>query len=138
MKWNILRRFAAHGCEVTVYPASTPASTLLASKPDGVFFSNGPGDPAVLDYAIANAKATVAAGGLDELVWSFVGGVPIVNGRRTVAEVPSETVESRALSKELKRRGFRFVGPTICYAFMQACGLVDDHTTDCFRYSGRG
>jgi carbamoyl-phosphate synthase small subunit len=62
MKWNILRRFAAHGCEVTVYPASTPAATLLAAKPDGVFFSNGPGDPAVLDYAIANAKATIDSG----------------------------------------------------------------------------
>ncbi|HWB30973.1 MAG TPA: glutamine-hydrolyzing carbamoyl-phosphate synthase small subunit [Vicinamibacterales bacterium] len=62
MKWNILRRFAAHGCEVTVYPASTPASTLLATRPDGVFFSNGPGDPAVLDYAIANAKATIDSG----------------------------------------------------------------------------
>lgn len=61
MKWNILKRFAAHGCDVTVYPASTPASTLLESKPDGVFFSNGPGDPAVLDYAIANARDVVAS-----------------------------------------------------------------------------
>ena len=89
-----------------------------------------------VESAIANAQATVVAGGLDELVWSFVGGAPIVNARRTLAEVPVETSESRAMSKELKRRGFRFVGPTICYAFMQACGLVDDHTTDCFRYSG--
>jgi carbamoyl-phosphate synthase small subunit len=62
MKYNILRRFAAHGCDVTVYPASTPASTLLESRPDGVFFSNGPGDPAVLDYAIANAKSVVDSG----------------------------------------------------------------------------
>ena len=62
MKYNILRRFAAHGCDVRVYPASTPASTLLATKPDGVFLSNGPGDPAVLDYAIANAKDVVASG----------------------------------------------------------------------------
>jgi carbamoyl-phosphate synthase small subunit len=62
MKWNILRRFAAHGCDVTVYPASTPAADLLATKPDGLFFSNGPGDPAVLDYAIANAKAAVESG----------------------------------------------------------------------------
>ncbi len=61
MKQNILRRFAAHGCEVTVYPASTPASTVLGTQPDGVFFSNGPGDPAVLDYAIANARAVVGA-----------------------------------------------------------------------------
>ena len=56
MKWNILRRFAAHGCDVRVYPATTPASELLATTPDGVFLSNGPGDPAVLDYAIANAR----------------------------------------------------------------------------------
>jgi len=61
MKWNILRRFTAHGCRVRVYPASTPASEVLATKPDGVFLSNGPGDPAVLDYAITNAKALVAA-----------------------------------------------------------------------------
>ena len=62
MKWNILRRFTAHGCQVRVYPAATPASELLASTPDGVFLSNGPGDPAVLDYAIANAKVLIASG----------------------------------------------------------------------------
>jgi carbamoyl-phosphate synthase small subunit len=62
MKWNILRRFAAHGCDVRVYPAMTPASELLATNPDGVFLSNGPGDPAVLDYAIANAKAVAESG----------------------------------------------------------------------------
>ncbi len=62
MKWNILRRFTAHGCRVRVFPAATPASEVLATKPDGVFLSNGPGDPAVLDYAIANAKVLVASG----------------------------------------------------------------------------
>jgi len=62
MKYNILRRFAAHGCDVTVYPAGTPASEILATKPDGIFFSNGPGDPAVLDYAIDNAKNVVSSG----------------------------------------------------------------------------
>lgn len=62
MKLNILRRFAAHNCEVTVYPAGTPASTLLETRPDGVFFSNGPGDPAVLDYAIANARSVIQSG----------------------------------------------------------------------------
>ncbi|HET9371968.1 MAG TPA: glutamine-hydrolyzing carbamoyl-phosphate synthase small subunit [Vicinamibacterales bacterium] len=62
MKWNILRRFAAHGCDVRVYPATTPAAELLATKPDGVFLSNGPGDPAVLDYAIGNAKSLVESG----------------------------------------------------------------------------
>jgi len=62
MKWNILRRFTAHGCRVRVYPAATPAREVLATKPDGVFLSNGPGDPAVLDYAIANAKVLIVAG----------------------------------------------------------------------------
>ena len=87
-----------------------------------------------VESAIANAQATVAAGGLAELVWSFVGGAAIVNAWRTLDEVPVDTPESRAMSRELKRRGFRFVGPTICYAFMQACGLVNDHVVGCFRY----
>jgi DNA-3-methyladenine glycosylase I len=86
-----------------------------------------------IESAIANAQAVLEVGSLDELVWSFVDGQPKVNAWRTVAEIPAETEESKAMSKELKRRGFRFVGPTVCYAFMQACGLVDDHTVDCFR-----
>jgi DNA-3-methyladenine glycosylase I len=88
-----------------------------------------------IEAAIANARATLDAGSLDQLVWSFVGGEPIQNEWKTLAAVPAETAESKAMSKELKRRGFRFVGPTICYAFMQACGLVNDHTVDCFRYT---
>jgi DNA-3-methyladenine glycosylase I len=88
-----------------------------------------------VESAIANARATIDAGGLDELLWSFVDGRPLVNRWRALAEIPAETAESRAMSKELKRRGFRFVGPTVCYALMQACGLVNDHTTDCFRYA---
>ncbi|MGH3061406.1 MAG: DNA-3-methyladenine glycosylase I, partial [Gaiellaceae bacterium] len=63
---------------------------------------------------------------------------PVVNRWTTVAEIPAETDESRALSKELKRRGFRFVGPTVCYAFMQAAGLVNDHVVSCFRYRELG
>jgi DNA-3-methyladenine glycosylase I len=99
-------------------------------------------DPAIvrnrlkIESAIANARAWLEQDDPVELIWSFVGGEQKVNAWRTVAEVPAETEESRAMSKELKRRGFRFVGPTICYAYMQACGLVDDHTTDCFRRSG--
>jgi DNA-3-methyladenine glycosylase I len=88
-----------------------------------------------IEAAIANARATLDAGSLDQLVWSFVGGEPIQNAWKTLAAVPAETAESKAMSKGLKRRGFRFVGPTICYAFMQACGLVNDHTVDCFRYT---
>lgn len=72
-------------------------------------------------------------GSFSAYIWQFVGGVPKVNCPATLKEVPAETEESRAMSKALKKRGFKFVGPTICYAFMQACGLVNDHTVDCFR-----
>jgi DNA-3-methyladenine glycosylase I len=87
-----------------------------------------------IESAIANARATLELESLDELLWSFVGGKPLQNRFRKLADIPAETEESKAMSKELKRRGFRFVGPTVCYAFMQACGLVNDHTVDCFRY----
>jgi DNA-3-methyladenine glycosylase I len=69
---------------------------------------------------------------LGELLWSFVDGEPRVNAFRTTGEIPAQTPESAAMSKELKRRGFRFTGPTTCYAFMQSAGLVDDHTLDCY------
>ena len=87
-----------------------------------------------VESAIANARTWLEQDDPVELLWSFVGGEPRRNRWRKIAEIPAETDESKAMSKELKRRGFRFVGPTICYAFMQACGLVNDHTTDCFRY----
>ena len=74
-------------------------------------------------------------GSLDAYLWGFVGGRPIVNNFRTLAEIPSETDLSKTISKDLKRRGFRFVGPTAIYAFMQSAGMVDDHTIDCFRRS---
>ena len=74
-------------------------------------------------------------GSLDAYLWSFVEGEPIVGRPRALAELPAETELSGALSKDLKKRGFRFVGPTVCYAFMQAVGLVNDHTVDCFRYT---
>jgi DNA-3-methyladenine glycosylase I len=73
-------------------------------------------------------------GSLDAYLWSFVDGRPIVGRWSSVADIPPSTPESLAMSKDLKRRGFRFVGPTVCYAFMQAVGMVDDHTTACFRY----
>jgi DNA-3-methyladenine glycosylase I len=88
--------------------------------------------------AIANARAFLAVqgefGSFDRYLWGFVGGKPIVNAWRTVAELPAQSAESDALSKDLRRRGFSFVGSTICYAFLQAAGLVNDHTVDCFRY----
>ena len=89
---------------------------------------------AKIEATIANAQAALQVDSLDELLWSFVGGAPLQNSWKTVGEIPAETAESKAMSKELKRRGFRFVGPTICYAFMQAVGMVNDHTLDCFRY----
>jgi DNA-3-methyladenine glycosylase I len=95
-----------------------------------------------VESAIANANATLVLreepGGLDGLLWSFVGGRPLVNRWKSVGEIPAETAESRAMSKELKRRGFRFVGPTVCYAFMQATGLVNDHVVGCFRHAEVG
>jgi DNA-3-methyladenine glycosylase I len=87
---------------------------------------------------ISNAQAVLRVqeedGSLDSYLWSFVGGAPKVNRFRTMGEIPAETAESAAMSKDLKRRGFKFVGPTVCYAFMQACGLVMDHVVSCFRY----
>ena len=91
-----------------------------------------------INAAVGNARAFLAVqrefGSFDAYVWGFVGGRPIVNAWATLAEVPAETTESRALSDDLKRRGFRFVGPTIMYAYMQAVGLVNDHLVSCFRY----
>jgi DNA-3-methyladenine glycosylase I len=72
-------------------------------------------------------------GSLAEYLWSFVDGSPIVHRFRSLAELPAETPESKAMSKDLKRRAFRFVGPTVCYAFMQATGMVNDHVASCFR-----
>jgi DNA-3-methyladenine glycosylase I len=73
-------------------------------------------------------------GSFGALLWGFVDGEPLVGRWQATGEIPAETPVSKAMSKELKRRGFRFVGPTVCYAFMQAAGLVNDHTVDCFRY----
>ena len=87
-----------------------------------------------IESAIANANAVLEVDDFAGLLWGFVSGAPKVNAWKTVADIPAESEESKAMSKELKRRGFRFVGPTVCYAFMQACGLVNDHTTDCFRF----
>lgn len=87
---------------------------------------------------ISNARAylDLREGGesFAEFLWDFVGGEPIVNSFRSLKEVPAETAESKSMSKTLKKRGFRFVGPTICYAFMQSAGLVNDHVVDCFRH----
>lgn len=91
-----------------------------------------------IDAAIQNARLFLAVqeefGSFDAYVWKFVGGRPIQNKWRSPKEVPAWTTESDALSKDLRRRGFKFVGPTICYAFMQAVGMVNDHIVRCFRH----
>lgn len=91
-----------------------------------------------VESTVRNARAVLETrrefGSLDAYLWTFVDGAPIVNRRQTLGDIPSETDESRAMSRDLKRRGFRFVGPTVCYAFMQAAGFVNDHVVDCFRY----
>ncbi len=91
-----------------------------------------------IESTIINAKCFLAVqeefGTFDSYVWQFVGSKPIHNSWKTLKEIPTETDESRNLSKDLKKRGFKFVGPTIIYAHMQATGLVNDHLVDCFRY----
>lgn len=91
-----------------------------------------------VESAVRNARAFLAVqrefGSFDTWVWRFTGGQPIVNRRRSIREIPARTAVSDALSEALRERGFRFVGSTICYAHMQAVGMVNDHTIDCFRY----
>ncbi len=89
---------------------------------------------AVVSNASAFLKVQQEFGSFDQYIWSFVNGSPIINRFKYHREVPAKTSISDAMSKDLKKRGFKFVGSTICYAFMQACGLVNDHTIDCFCY----
>ena len=94
-----------------------------------------------INAAIVNARCFLElqaeTGNFSDYLWGFVNGEPIINAWKSLKEVPATTSESDAMSKELKRRGFKFVGSTICYAFMQAVGMVNDHTMDCFRYKDR-
>jgi DNA-3-methyladenine glycosylase I len=91
-----------------------------------------------IEASAKNAQAFLAVqaefGSFDAYIWGFVGGAPIVNSWKNLAELPAQTEQSAAMSKDLLKRGFKFVGPTICYAHMQATGMVNDHTIDCFRY----
>lgn len=95
-----------------------------------------------VEGAVRNARAFLAvqeeAGSFDRYIWDFVGGRPRQNAWRSLAEVPASTPQAEAMSRDLKRRGFTFVGPTICYAFMQAVGMVNDHLRDCFRWRELG
>jgi DNA-3-methyladenine glycosylase I len=91
-----------------------------------------------INAAVQNAKAFIEIqkefGSFDKYIWQFTGGKTIINSRKTLKNVPAKTKESDAMSADLKKRGFKFVGSTICYAFMQAAGMVNDHVKDCFRY----
>ena len=95
-----------------------------------------------IEATISNAQAFVLVqrefGSFDRYIWQFVGGRPKKNKRRTLKQLPARSVESDVMSKDLKERGFRFVGSTICYAFMQAAGMVNDHLVGCFRYRAVG
>jgi DNA-3-methyladenine glycosylase I len=101
------------------------------------------GDPGIvrnrakIESTLANARAVLALhedfGSLSDYLWGFVDGKPVVNSWRKMSDLPAETPTSKTMSRELKRRGFRFIGPTTCYAFMQAAGLVNDHVVGCFR-----
>jgi DNA-3-methyladenine glycosylase I len=88
-----------------------------------------------VESTVNNAKRVLELESLDDYLWGFVDGAPMVNRWRKLADIPAETAESLAMSKDMKKRGFRFVGPTVCYAFMQATGLVNDHVIDCFRFA---
>ncbi len=94
---------------------------------------------AKVEGTVAGARACLEImkefGSFDRYLWQFTGGRTIQNQWKSLKEIPPETAESRAMSKGLRERGFKFVGPTICYAFMQAAGMVNDHTVDCFRYA---
>lgn len=91
-----------------------------------------------IEAAVVNAQRFLAVqaefGSFDAYIWQFVNGVPLHNSWQSLSEIPASTPQSDAMSKALKQRGFKFVGTTICYAFMQAIGMVNDHTVDCFRY----
>jgi DNA-3-methyladenine glycosylase I len=95
-----------------------------------------------IESAVKNARRTLEVvrefGSLDAYLWRFVDGRPIVNARAAMKDVPARTPESEAMSRDLASRGFRFVGPTICYAFMQATGMVNDHLVSCFRHAACG
>ena len=110
----------------------TPAAIRKLMKDDGIVRNQ-----LKLDSAVTNARAFLAVqrefGSFDAYLWRFVGGKPIVNRHRRLGDVPAKTAESDALSKDLLKRGFKFVGSTICYAYMQAVGMVDDHLESCFR-----
>ena len=139
LSWEtILRKRAAYHA---AFAGFDPAAVAAFTARDVTRLLNDEGivrNRLKVTSAIANAKAFLAVreefGSFDAYVWRFVGGRPIRNRWRSMKDVPARTAESDAMSKALAKRGFRFVGSTICYAFMQATGMVNDHLTECFRH----
>lgn len=138
LSWlTILRKREAYR---RVFAGFDPAQVADFSKADVQRLMGDDGivrNRAKIEAAIANARAFLViereCGSFASYVWQFVGGKPIQNTWRGLREIPAETEESRLLSRDLVKRGFRFVGPTICYAFMQSVGMVNDHVVGCFR-----
>uniref|UniRef100_A0A7C1JIX0 DNA-3-methyladenine glycosylase I n=1 Tax=Caldilinea aerophila TaxID=133453 RepID=A0A7C1JIX0_9CHLR len=139
LSWLTILRKRAH--YRTVFDGFDPAMVARYDEARVAMLLADPGivrNRLKVEAFIRNARAFLEVqaefGSFDAYIWRFVDGAPIVNRWRTLQELPAQTPESAAMSKELRRRGFTFVGPTICYAFMQACGLVNDHLVSCFRH----
>ncbi len=118
---NYRRAFHSFDCETVAGYSQRDVDRLL-------------GDPAAIQNAQGVIRIMEEFGSLDSYLWSYVEGIPIQNEWASMAEIPAKTEISGAMSRDLKKRGLNFVGPTICYAFMQTVGMVNDHTTDCFRH----
>ena len=114
--------------------AAYTAADVEARRADSRIIRNRAKIQATVGNAMATLRAVDELGSFDALVWSFVDGRPLRNAYRSMDDIPAESEMSHSMSRELRRRGFKFVGPTICYAFMQAAGLVNDHLVSCFRY----
>ncbi|MGD0643824.1 MAG: DNA-3-methyladenine glycosylase I [Candidatus Bathyarchaeia archaeon] len=137
--WLILERREAFR---EAFDGFDPAKVAKYTIKDVERIMRAPGvvkNRAKIAAAINNAKQLLKVqkefGSFDAFIWQFVNGKTIQNAFTKLSDLPAETEESRAISRELKKRGFKFVGPTICYAFMQAAGIVNDHLVDCFRYA---
>jgi DNA-3-methyladenine glycosylase I len=140
LSWStILKRRAGYrkafaGFDAAKVARFTPAKVNKLLTDTGIIRNR-----AKVESTVRNARGFLAVqeefGSFDDYIWGFVGGRPIVNKWRRLGQLPPTSAESEALSKDLKRRGFGFVGPTVCYAHLQAAGLVNDHIVSCFRYS---
>jgi DNA-3-methyladenine glycosylase I len=140
LSWGLILERRARLC--TAFDNFNPQKIAKYTPSDFTRLMNADGmikNKAKINATITNAQHFVEIqrefGTFDKFTWGFVGGKIIHHAFEKLSEMPAETEESRAMSKELKRRGFKFVGPTICYSYMQAAGLVNDHLTCCFRYS---